>query len=169
MPLGFLEAEFGVELFLGLDPAVSADVQDAQSALSDNPSDKQPAMAFGGVFLAAEDGHPGTSGLVDQLSDRPAKLVRCGHAAVEHSPGLVVTGGIVGASSQPIAEKAVFDAASPQRGPDGFPIELRGVSRVRIGADVGQHFDPMPLQEVEKDVQRMIGVSDRPDRVGRIG
>ncbi len=169
MPLGFAEPLLGGELFLALDSAVATDVHNAHAMPLRHPADQQPAVAVGRILLAAEDRHAGLPGLVEQLLDRLAEVGGFGHSAVEHVPGGVVAGRIVDAPSQPIAEKAIFDIPITQRRPDRFSIELRGVTRIGTRADVGQHLDPMLRQQVEKHLERVIGVPDRPEHACRVG
>lgn len=167
MPLGFSEPLFRFKLFLALDSAVAANVQQPDSAEQGRPADEQAAVAIGRVFLAAEDREAGSPGLGKQLFERLPESGQLRHSVVEDVSVVVEASRGVDAPSQAVPEIKIFDRPLAQRRPKLFPIELGGIARVGTRPDVGQGFDPLPGQQVEEDFQGVIGVPDRPEREGR--
>jgi len=161
---GLAELFLGGQFGLGLRAAIAAEMDDAHAAILQHPADQQPAVAVGRVFLAAKDRRAGLRKPFQQPLDSLPETGRFGKGAVQNPPLAVIESRILGSPAQQVAEVQIPNSPVLKRWMDRLAIELRGISRIGTRSNVDQHVDPMPCQEVEKRLQRMIGMSDRPDR-----
>jgi len=164
LALGLAELFLDGQLGLGLRPAVAAEVDDADAVVLQHAAHQQPAVAVGRVFLAAKDGRAGLREPFQQPLDSLPETGRFGQRAVQHPPLVVIESLVLGAPAQQVAEVQILNSQVMKRRMDRLAIELRGIPRIGTRSNVDQRGNLMPCQEVEKRLQRMIGMPDRPER-----
>ena len=164
MALGLAERLLGGQFGLGLRAAVAAKVDDPHAAVLQHAADQQAAVAVGRILLAAKDRRAGARQPLQQPLDSLPEAGRFGQGAVQHAALLVIEARILGASAQQVAEVQILDFPLLERRMDRLAIELRGIARIGTRSHVDQQLDLMACEEIEKRLQRMIGMSDRPDR-----
>ena len=133
----------------------------------EHPADEQAAVAIGRILFAAHDGNAIHCAILFESSNALAKESRLGDTVVENIPIRVVERISLRAAAQFLAHVAVLDAPALNRALDLRVVEVRHISRKRLGADIHEHLYGMPLQQAEEDVEGMIRVADGVD-AGRV-
>jgi len=120
-------------------------------------------VAPGGVLLAAEQGDSVGPDLLLQpmytIEERQGPL----DSRVVHPALRVVELLLLGLPAQLPAEEQVPDPVARQDSFDVSGVEVRRVPGVRVRTGVNQNPDPVPLQQADELLRRMVGVSDRED------
>ena len=121
-------------------------------------------MTSGRVFFAAKQGDPVSLDLHLQsmytIKERPRSLDQ----RVVYPTLRVVELLSFRPSSQLQTEEQVLDTVARQDSFDVFGVKVRRVPGVRARTGVYQNLDPVPLQQANEPLCRMVGVSDRVDR-----
>ena len=116
------------------------------------------------VFFTAEQGDPAVQNLslkpMYTIEKRPGSL---DPQIVDAAPDIVELFPR-GSSAQFQAEEQVPDPVARQGSSEILDVEVRSVSGVRARTDVHQSLDPLPLQQPDEFLRRMVGMSDREDR-----
>jgi len=151
-------------LILCLNVSVAPDVPDDGSPLAQGSPDEEPAVTSGWVFLAAKQGDPADPDLLLQPMYTIEEPSRSLDPRVVYPALHVVELLPLGPSSQLQTEEQVLDPVPRQDGFNVFGVEARRVPGVRTRTDVHHNLDPVPLQQADELLCRMVGVSDREDR-----
>ena len=133
---------------------------DIDTTLDEMVSDKKGPVAVQGVLFGAHQRNAVIRhSSLDSL--QATTKARCSCKLVVTDAALFVTGWIVGSSAQLAAEKHVSYSGGLQRLREGFAIVLGVESAVGRRTHIGNDSHVVPGQEFEKDLQRMIGMTDR--------
>jgi hypothetical protein len=153
-------AGFSGHCLVGFQAAVAANVLHGVAALGEHAADEQAAMAVGGVFLAADQGH--AEALHASLKPRNGCLKEgvVAEPAVKDAAFGVVVGRIRWASTQLSAEKEVTYSRFLQRALHKFLVELRDVLRVGRAARIDYDFNAVLAKKGKPDWEVVVGVAD---------
>ena len=148
-----------------MNAAVAPDVPDDDTPLTQGLPDEEPAVAPGGVFLAAKQGDPAGRYLPFQPMYTIEERLGAFDKRVVHPALRVVELFPIGPSAQLPAEEQVPDPIARQGRPELSDVEVRRVPGVRARASVHQDLDPVPLQQAGELLCRVVGVPDRKNRL----
>jgi len=153
-------AGFSGHRLVGFQAAIAANVSHDVAALGEHAANEQAAMAVGGVFLAADQGHAEArhAGLKPRNGCLKESVVA--EPAVKYAAFGVVVGRIRWASTQLRAEKEIADSRFIQGALHKFLVELRDVLRVGRAARIDYHFNAVLAQKGKPCREVMIGVAD---------
>ena len=121
-------------------------------------------MAPGGIFLAAKQGDPALPDSLLQPVNSVEKRPRSLDPRVVHPAIRIVELLRCGSSSQLDAEEQALDPIIRQDSFDISGVEVWGMPGVRSRTDVRHDLDPVPLQQADELLRRMVGMPDRKDR-----
>jgi hypothetical protein len=153
-------AGFSGNRLVGFQAAVAANVLHGVAALGEHASDEQAAMAVGGVFLAANQGHAEALHAGFKARDGRLKEGVVAEPAVKDSAFGVVVGGIGRASTQFRAKEKVTDSRFLQGTLHELLVELRNVLRVGRTARIDYHINAVPAEEGKPSREIMVGVAE---------
>jgi hypothetical protein len=128
--------------------------------LGHHAADQQKPVADRRVFLAAHEGHAVLLHAAHQPLDALPERFRTRHPVVQGIPLRVVVLRIGGPPAKLIAQENVADSLGGQSGLELLGVELRCISAVGRGPDVGQDVDPVLQQQLAKVVLVMIGMAN---------
>ena len=120
-------------------------------------------MAHGGIFLRAENRD---CVFLDAFLEarKPFEKNRGSRQpVVEDMAGGIVKFGTFGAAAEFAAQIQVFEAGFGEGLLELLAIELRGIIRVRIGANVQKDFNGVGFEKIQKALNGMVGVADGED------
>jgi len=140
--------------------AVAANVNHGVAALGEYAANEQAAMAVGGVFLAANQGH--AEALHASLKSRNGCLKKSvvAEPAVKDAAFGVVVGGIGRTSAQLRAEKEIADSSFLQKTLHEFLVKLRNILRVWRAARIDYHINAVPAEEGKPHINGVVGVAE---------
>src|SRR5581483_5627241 len=103
----------------------------------------------------------------DHTVDASLERAACTTAVVINVPLLVVAGGVIGTTTQRVAEEDIADLVLPKCLVDGIARELRPATGIRHRAHIADVLDAVAEKEVNDIVERPQPVTDGEDRLSR--
>ena len=144
---------------MGFESSVGQDVADLHTPAGKGVADEQRSVAVQWFLLRAHDRDPSIGCRIDQTPESVPKTAGAGDPLVA-DPAAYVAGGILRPPAEFPAVIGVADAPGLKRGGEGFAIEVRIEAAVRRGAHIGQGVDPISREQVQEEVQRVVGMAD---------
>jgi hypothetical protein len=153
-------AGFSGYRLVGFQAAVAANVLHGVAALSEDAANEQAAMAVGGVFFAADQGHAEAFHAALKPRNGCLKEGVVAEPAVKDAAFGVVVGRIRWASTQLRAEKEIANPRFLQGALHELLVKLRDVLRVGRAARIDYYFNVMLAQKSKPDREVVVGVAD---------
>ncbi len=95
-----------------------------------------------------------------EACDTGLEEVRGGHPVVADVALGVVVFLTARPSAQLLSQKRITDPGAGQRGAQRIAVEVRRVPGVRLRSGVYHDLDPVPAQQLDELLQRMVGMTD---------
>ena len=130
------------------------------AALNEYAANEQAAMAVGGIFLAANQGHAVALHAAFQPRDPRLEAGIVAQTAIEDAALGVVVAGIGRTATQFCAEEEIADSRLLQRALHQLLVELRDVLRVGRASRIDHHFDRVPAEQGKPRRKIVVGVAD---------
>ena len=144
------------QLFLALNPPVSANVENRHSLLAENAPYQQPSVTVRRVLLAAKEAYSLRLDIAHKSGYTLLKSGRFCKPTVQDVTLLVVVLVILWTASDEIPEEPVLDSFSLQRARDILFVEVNGIPCVRTRADVYNELDLVLLQQIQHFFQWVV-------------
>jgi E3 ubiquitin-protein ligase DOA10 len=148
------------KLLLGLNPTIPPDVLDRYATIGQDPRNEEPPMTSSGVLLATHDRYAAPRQAVLQALHAGAEEVAFRNAPVQNVILIVVVFVPIWTPAELMAHEEVLDPNAIKRRGQRLPVELRRELRRRIRPYVDHDLHSRLLKELEKVLERMVGVSD---------
>jgi hypothetical protein len=132
---------FGAGFGLRLQPSITPKVDDGDALVAEDTAYQKASMTVDRVLFRAHDGDPMGSGALHQTFDAGAKEVLAGDFRIEDMPFRVVEVRSAGTPPELASHGDVLEPRSLCSELEVGFIELRGVSAVWAGSDVGENLD----------------------------
>lgn len=163
-----LKADFGEQsghcAGMRLEPSVRQGMRDINSTLVEFMSDEKRPVAVKRLFLRAHQRNAAFLCATPDPLQALSKERRLRETVVTDAAALV-TRWIVGPPSRLATETHVPDTGSLKQRDESFAVEMGSGAAAGRGTHVRDSGHPMPGQKVEKQLQRVVGVTDREDCV----
>jgi hypothetical protein len=144
--------------------AIRENVLNSQSEKRKMAGYQNTAVAFHRFLFGAHQGEPMfPHSFLDAIEAPPEQLSQ--RESVVLNTTAIVTGWILTACSQFVAEKNVSDANVMKLRLQALPIELRTYAAVRPGSHVSERSDVMQLEQRNEGFQTVRGMSDCENRL----
>lgn len=127
-------------MLVRFDSSVASNMLHPNAAGGKNLSDKECAVTNRGIFFGAEDGDLEFCSALFEAGKTGLKLGGGGELVVENVTLGVVELVTVGAAAEFAAQVEIFEIVLRKRLFESLAVEVRGVVRIRIGADVHEDF-----------------------------
>ncbi len=135
-----------------LDPVVGKDL-----------ADEPPTMAVSRLCLAAHQRYSMLAATLDETPDGCLERCLLGHTIVEGAPLLVVMILMCWSAAQFVSHEEIVRTAPAQSRLEMLAIELLSEARVGIGPHVHDELDRLTAHEIDKLLERVVGMTDSPD------
>ena len=130
------------------------------AALGEHAADEQAAMAVGGVFLAANQGHAEALHAGFKARDGRLEAGVVAQTAIKNAAFGVVVGRIRRTPAQFCAEKQIADSRFLQRTLHQLLVELRDVFRVGRAARIHHHLDSRAGEKSKPRLEIVVGMAE---------
>ncbi len=158
---------------------IAANVEDGDSQLVEVTTDEVVAMALGWIFFTAHDRQARLAADLEQLVDPLAKESAGHHGRIIYQVEEIsfsigqlivfIAGRVFGTAAEGFAKVLVVDPGQPERVFKGLAVELGYKLRIGRAADVEQHLDLEPAQQVDNFAGGDVAVADGENCLGAGG
>jgi len=132
---------------------------DDGSPLQQRLSDEVVTVATQRVLFRAHDDDELLPGNIEQpVNARLVPRLACDQSIL--NPAIFIATGIIGPPTKMLASVDILDASQLQSAPERFPVELGIVAAIGAAANIHQHADTVPLDQLYDAFRCDVAVPD---------